>query len=99
MSLQTLTEKVKTLVGEDSGLNSTFKFVTDEGVVFVDTKQVPNIVSNEDSASECALEISTKNALALISGDLNPMMGYMMGKFKIKGDMEVAMKIAQTFGS
>jgi putative sterol carrier protein len=99
MSLLALTEKVKTLVGNDSGLDTTFKFVTEEGVVFVDTKQVPNIVSNEDLETECALEITTKNALDLISGDLNPMMGYMMGKFKIKGDMQVAMKIAQVFGS
>lgn len=99
MSLQTLTEKVKTLVGTDSGLGASFKFVTDEGVVFVNTKQVPNIVSNEDLETDCAMEITTKNALDLINGDLNPMMGYMMGKFKIKGDMAVAMKIAQTFGS
>ena len=99
MSLLALTEKVKTLVGNDSGLDTTFKFVTEEGVVFVDTKQVPNIVSNEDLETECALEITTKNALDLISGDLNPMMGYMMGKFKINGDIQVAMKIAPVFGS
>ncbi|MFN8347628.1 MAG: SCP2 sterol-binding domain-containing protein [Spirosomataceae bacterium] len=98
MSLSSLTERIKTLVGDDSGLDATFKFITDEGVISVDTKQVPNIVTNEDLDTECAMEISTKNALDLLSGDLNPMMAYMMGKLKIKGDMGVAMKIAQAFG-
>lgn len=98
MSLQSLTERIQTLVGTDSGLDATFKFITDEGVISVDTKQVPNIVTNSDMETECALEISTKNALNLLSGDLNPMMAYMMGKLKIKGDMGVAMKIAQAFG-
>lgn len=98
MSLSSLTERIKTLVGDDSGLDATFKFITDEGVISVDTKQVPNIVTNEDLDTECAMEISTKNALGLLSGDLNPMMAYMMGKLKIKGDMGVAMKIAQAFG-
>jgi putative sterol carrier protein len=98
MSLQSLTERVQTLVGTDSGLDATFKFITDEGIISVDTKQVPNVVTNEDLETECAMEISTKNALDLLSGELNPMMAYMMGKLKIKGDMGVAMKIAQAFG-
>jgi putative sterol carrier protein len=98
MSLQSLTERVQTLVGTDSGLDATFKFITDEGIISVDTKQVPNIVTNDDLETECAMEISTKNALDLLSGELNPMMAYMMGKLKIKGDMGVAMKIAQAFG-
>lgn len=98
MSLQSLTERVQSLVGTDSGLDATFKFITDEGIISVDTKQVPNVVTNEDLATECAMEISTKNALDLLSGELNPMMAYMMGKLKIKGDMGVAMKIAQAFG-
>lgn len=98
MSLQSLTERIQTLVGTDSGLDATFKFITDEGIISVDTKQVPNIVTNDDLETECAMEISTKNALDLLSGELNPMMAYMMGKLKIKGDMGIAMKIAQAFG-
>jgi len=98
MSLQSLTERIQTLIGTDSGLDATFKFITDEGIISADTKQVPNIVTNDDLETECAMEISAKNALDLLSGELNPMMAYMMGKLKIKGDMAVAMKIAQAFG-
>lgn len=95
MSLQILTDKVKNLVGNDSGLNASFKFATEQGVVSVDAKQVPNIVTNDEMDTDCVMEISTEDALGLIAGDLNPMMAYMMGKLKIKGDMAVAMKIGQ----
>ncbi|WP_247232885.1 SCP2 sterol-binding domain-containing protein [Telluribacter sp. SYSU D00476] len=99
MSLQILTDRIRNLVGNDSGMDATVKFKTEEGSVFVDTTQIPNVVSNEDREADCVLEVSTKNALQLMDGELNPMTALMMGKLKIKGDMGIAMKIAQTFGS
>lgn len=98
MSLQILTDRVTNMLGTDSGLDATIKFKTEEGNVFIDTKTVPNSVSNADLDADCTFEISTKNALKLLDGDLNAMMAYMTGKLKINGDMGVAMKIAETFG-
>ncbi len=98
MSLETLTQKIRTVVGNDNDMRAKVKFDTDEGVVFIDTTQVPNIVANQDHDADCTLEISTKNALKMLEGDLNPMMAYMTGKLKIKGDMGIAMKMAQMFG-
>jgi putative sterol carrier protein len=99
MNLQELTQRLQTLIGTDSGLNASFKFATDEGIIAVDAKQVPNVVTNEDMETDCTMEISVSDATDLLNGDLNPMMGYMSGKFKIKGDMGVAMKISQAIGS
>ena len=98
MSLQILTDRVKNILGTDSGLNATVKFKTEEGNVFIDSKSVPNTVSNDDLEADCTFDVSTKNALKLIDGDLNAMMAYMTGKLKIDGDMGVAMRIAETFG-
>ncbi|KQS33371.1 SCP2 sterol-binding domain-containing protein [Dyadobacter sp. Leaf189] len=98
MSLQILTERIKNILGTDSGLGATAKFVTEEGVVYVDGKSIPNAVSNDDTEADATFEVSTKNALKLIDGDLNAMMALMTGKLKIDGDMGVAMKIAETFG-
>jgi putative sterol carrier protein len=95
MSLQILTDRVASMLGTDSGLDATVKFKTDEGSVFI---VVPNTVTNEDLDADCTLEISAKNALKLMDGDLNAMMALMTGKLKIDGDMGVAMKIAETFG-
>jgi putative sterol carrier protein len=97
MSLQSLTERIESLLGTSTGLDATVKFATDEGIVFVDGKSVPNTVSNEDREADCTFEVSVKNALKLIDGDLNAMMALMTGKLKIDGDMGVAMKIAETF--
>ncbi|GHB55174.1 SCP2 sterol-binding domain-containing protein [Persicitalea jodogahamensis] len=97
MSLNTLTDRIRTVVGTDSDTKAKVKFETDEGFVFIDTTQVPNVVANEDKDADCTLKISTNNALKMLDGDLNPMMAYMTGKLKIEGDMGVAMKIAQTF--
>jgi putative sterol carrier protein len=99
MSLETLTSRIRTVVGTENSTTATVKFETGDGVVFIDTTQVPNVVTNEDQEAACTLEISTENALKMIDGELNPMMAYMTGKLKIKGDMGIAMKMAQTFGS
>tara|TARA_R110002124_G_scaffold71357_2_gene191289 strand:- start:573 stop:875 length:303 start_codon:yes stop_codon:yes gene_type:complete len=98
MSLQILTDRITEILGSDSGLDATLKFKTDEGSVFVDGKVVPNIVSQEDLEADCTFEVTVKNALKLMDGDMNPMMALMSGKLKIDGDMGIAMSIAQKFG-
>lgn len=99
MSLQILTDRVKNMLGTDSGLDATVKFKTEEGTLFIDGKSVPNTVSDQDLEADCTFDISTKNALKLMDGDLNAMMAYMTGKLKIHGDMSVAMRIAEKFGN
>jgi len=99
MSLQILTDRIKNMLGTDSGLDATVKFKTEEGILFIDGKSVPNTVSNQDLDADCTFDISTKNALKLMDGDLNPMMAYMTGKLKIHGDMSIAMRIAEKFGN
>jgi putative sterol carrier protein len=38
-----------------------------------------------------------ENLKAMMTGDLNPMTAFMMGKIKVKGDMSVAMKLQSLF--
>lgn len=97
-NLQTLKSRLEGIAGENSGLNAKIKFDTDEGVIFLDATQVPHVFSEENTEADCTFEISAKNALKMLDKDLNPMMAFMMGKLKIKGDKELAMKIAQRFG-
>ena len=92
-------EKVRNIVGTDCGLGAKVKFdMGDDGVIFVDSTLVPNVVSRENSDADCVIQLSADNAVKLAKGDLNVMTAFMLGKLKVKGDMSVAMKVAGMLG-
>jgi putative sterol carrier protein len=94
MDLQACTETLRAKVGDSSGLNATLKFDCGaDGVVVIDGKSVPNTVDNVDREVDCTVAITLENLGALVSGELEPATGFMMGKFKVSGDMGVAMKL------
>ena len=94
MDMPTCTEALRAKVGAASGLNATLKFDCGaDGVAFIDGKSVPNSVSNENKEADCTIAITLENLAALMSGALEPTTGFMMGKFKVSGDMSVAMKL------
>ncbi len=94
MDMQACTETLRTKVGDSSGLNATLKFDCGaDGVVYIDGRSVPNTVSNENKDADCTVAITHENLVALLTGELEPATGFMMGKFKVSGDMAVAMKL------
>ncbi|GAB3575697.1 SCP2 sterol-binding domain-containing protein [Spirosoma luteolum] len=98
MTLQELTEQIRTKAAQAEPFNATAKIVTDQGVVFIDGNQTPVAVSNDDKPADCDLQVSIDNLIKLGTGDLNPMMAVMTGKLKVKGDMGIAMKMGQIMG-
>ena len=98
MTLQELTEQIRGKVTHADNINATIKLTTDQGPIYIDAKQEPAVVSNEDKPADCELQISIDNLVKLGNGDLNPMMAMMTGKLKIKGDMGIAMKMGQIMG-
>jgi putative sterol carrier protein len=94
MDMKACTEALRTKVGDASGLNATLKFDCGaDGVAYIDGKSVPNTVHNENKDADCTIAITLENLVALMTGDLEPATGFMMGKFKVSGDMSVAMKL------
>ena len=94
MDMQACTEALRAKVGDSSGLNAILKFDCGaDGVVVIDGKSVPNTVGNTDVESDCTVAITLEDLAALMSGELDPTTGFMMGKFKVSGDMSVAMKL------
>lgn len=94
MDLQACTESLRTKVGDASGLNATLKFDCGaDGVVVVDGRAVPNTVDNTDRETDCTVAITTDNLTAMLHGALDPVTGFMTGKFTVSGDMSVAMKL------
>jgi putative sterol carrier protein len=94
MDLPACTELLRQKVGADSGLGATLKFDCGaDGVAFIDGKSSPNSVSNENRDADCTVAITLANLTALLKGELEPTTGFMMGKFKVSGDMSVALKL------
>lgn len=94
MDLQACTEHLRAKMGDSSSLNATLKFDCGaDGVVLLDGRAVPSRVSNDDLSADCTVGITLENLAALLTGELEPTTGFMMGKFKVSGDMAVAMKL------
>ena len=100
MSLQEITEGMRQRVGEDSGLGARLKFdFGDDGIVFLDATQVPNVISNDDAEADCTLKISMNDFIAMTKGELDGTTAFMMGKLKIEGDMGIAMRLQSVLGT
>ena len=94
MDMPACTETLRAKVGDTSGLNATLKFDCGaDGVLVLDGRSVPNTVSNAPTETDCTIAITLENLAALLSGELDPATGFMMGKFRVSGDMSVAMKL------
>ena len=94
MSLEMATNGLKEKIGEDCGLGATVKFdFGEDGVLFLDATQTPNVVSNDDNDAECTMVISMVNFMEMAAGNLDGTSAFMTGKLKIQGDMGIAMKL------
>jgi putative sterol carrier protein len=94
MDLQTCITALREKVGADSGLGATLKFDCGaDGVAYVDGKALPNSVDHVDREAECTVSITLDNLAAMLKGELEPVTGFMTGRFVVSGDMSVAMKL------
>lgn len=94
MTLDECTQAIHTKVGDDSGLGATLKFdCGDEGTIYIDGRSAPNTVTNASGDADCTVGITLANLNALLTGELEPATGFMVGKLKVSGDMGVAMRL------
>jgi putative sterol carrier protein len=97
--LDSLTQRVRSAVGEESGLDARIKFnFGNDGFLFIDGKSQPNQVSNADAPSDIALTVSIENFQRIIDKQLNPKFALMTGRMRLKGDIRIAIRLDKVFG-
>lgn len=75
-------------------IDTILKFVFPEGVVVVDgTSGHYNIHQNDIVNENCTIFIDTKTFDKIRNKQLNPIMAYTFRKLKVKGDIDIALKV------
>jgi putative sterol carrier protein len=93
-TLAEITDKMRTAVGNDSGLGKSLKFdLCGDGFIHIDGGKV----SNEDAPADLTMTISLENFISMGKGELEPMSAVMTGKLKLS-DMMVAMALQPKLG-
>ena len=99
MSLEQITEQVRSRVGASAGLKKAVKFdFGDDGVVRIDDSVQPAVVDNQNQPTDCTVKVSMADFTDMATGKQNPQMAFMMGKLKVEGDMGVAMQLGSILG-
>ena len=95
MSHEDILQALKARLNDFAGFGYRVAFdMGDDGTVAVDGTQNPPVLEEEAGEPACTIRLSADNMEKLMTGGLNPMMAYTLGKLKIEGSMGVAMKVA-----
>lgn len=97
MDFETLLGQVQGLAAAAPALGKSLKFDFGDNKLYIDGNGEANTVTTEDKDADCLIIVTMENLKAMMTGDLNPMTAFMMGKIKVKGDMSVAMKLQSLF--
>lgn len=94
MTLQDIADRIQTgLNGARFDGSLKFDCGDDGSIVLAENK-----ASATDQDTDCTICLSQDNLVKLLTGNLNPMTGVMMGKLKVSGDMSVALKLGKLLG-
>ncbi|NKX44950.1 SCP2 sterol-binding domain-containing protein [Roseicyclus persicicus] len=91
MSLTDIAARIREgLAGK--GFDGSMKFDCGEDGVIV---LADGTATTDDRDTDCTIRLSRDTLVKLLSGQLNPMTGVMMGKLKVSGDMGVALGLGR----
>jgi putative sterol carrier protein len=95
MDMEQATETLRAKVSRaPSLLNAILKFDCGaQGVAVIDGRAAPSTVDNLDREADCTVTLPLATLVDLLTGDLDPTTGFMLGKFEVSGDMSVALKL------
>jgi putative sterol carrier protein len=100
MSLESVTDRIRSLLPQLAALDARVKFVVeDEGVILVDATKAPPAVSHDDGEADCTVRLSEQKLHDLLDGRLSPTLAYTLGQLKVEGSLGIAMRLANALES
>lgn len=97
MAFEQILEGLKASASKASPLGKTLKLDFGDNKIVIDGSGDSNIVSTEDKETDTTVSMDQETFIGLATGNVNPMMAFMSGKIKVKGDMSVATKMQSLF--
>jgi putative sterol carrier protein len=95
MSLESVTDRIRSLLPQLAALGARVKFVVeDDGVILVDATKTPPAISHDDGEADCTVRLSEPKLHDLLDGRLSPTLAYTLGQLKVEGSLGVAMRLA-----
>lgn len=103
-SLEQIFENVETGFNPEKaeGVNAVYQFNVsgDKGGQYwarIENQQI-EVQRGEHPSPDMIMTATDEDFLALFNGDLNPMMAFMQGKVRVKGEMALALKLQTILG-
>lgn len=94
LTIDDLTAMIREKVGAGSGLNAAAKIVLEDGgVVMIDGRSNPPVVSNEDGPADVSLKMSLDTMNKIYRREASATMLVMMGKVRVEGNLMLAMQL------
>lgn len=97
MAFEQILEGLKASAAKASPLGKTLKLDFGDNKIVIDGSGDSNLVSTEDKETDTTVTMDQETFIGLATGNVNPMMAFMSGKIKVKGDMSVATKMQSLF--
>lgn len=89
-----ITTYLKQTLPADATIGARLKFVyPGAGVVMIDGRAIPNVVSNRDEAADCTVEIDPDVHFKLLHGEMDQGHAFRQGKMRISGDVAIAVRL------
>jgi len=95
MSAETVEDLIHECLPKLTRLNAVVRFdLGRDGQYVIDARTAkPTLIDEPDGTDDCVIKISAENLVKLIRGEMDPMLGYTLGRIKVGGSMGVAMKL------
>jgi len=90
-------EALQAVLPKLSRMKSILRFDLGDGSGYtIDARSDRPVLADDGSLEpDCTIKATRENILKLISGEMDPILAYTLGRIKVQGSMDIAMKLVK----